>query len=91
MTTLVVPSSWGMPRRDEAHDDWAIDELELMIEGELRGDRCARYTREHEEGSRMVIICASVGIVEDVRSSLDGRPLESWKLLDDQRRGSFDE
>ena len=79
-TTLRLPGAWGLDSAQGAARGWAIDELELRIEGEVRGDRCARFTQRSEDGERVVIVCARVGIVEEVVAGPDGRPLVSWHL-----------
>jgi len=89
MTTLRLPSAWHEAPDEEAEQGWAIDELELMLEGEVQGDRCARFSQQNEARSRMVIVCARVGIVEEVHSGPDGRPLLSWRLVGAQRADDF--
>ncbi len=79
-TTLRLPGTWRGRSTQVEDRGWAIDELELRLEGEVRGDRCARFTQVTEEGERVVVVCARVGIVEEVLTGPDGRPLVRWRL-----------
>ena len=74
-----LPAGW--PKQPPAPDrqGWQIEELELVLEGPISGQRCARIRRDDEGASTRITVCADLGMVETVRGDLE-RPEERWSL-----------
>jgi hypothetical protein len=77
-----LPSDWSDL---EAHrsriGSWAIDELDLRVEGPIRGDRCARFVTETDGVKTYLVVCANVGMAELERLAEGDFPTERWRLL----------
>ena len=82
-----IPAEWKKEMEGEAgqqepmEQGWVVDELELMLDGPVRGDGCARISRTRAEGLVRVVVCANIGIVELQSGSSEVNPEESWKLV----------
>lgn len=84
------PSGW--PARESAPDreGWQVEELELVLEGPVQGQRCARIRREDQGQATRITVCADLGMVETIRGDVES-PVESWSLARIQRApGSAD-
>lgn len=79
-----VPQSWDEVVQHEQQTSlsgWSVEELDLTLEGPVRGDRCARIKKE-VDGSRVrMTVCANLGMVDLTRG--DEQELgETWELVE---------
>lgn len=74
-----VPTSWPQEGSLEG-EGWELEELELTLDGPVRGQRCARIRRQRGERVTRLTICADLGMVELSRGT-EAHPSERWHLL----------
>ena len=81
-----IPPEWrtAMQRSSGALDDgWSVDELEMTIDGPVRGDRCATIQHHEDDGTiTRVLICANLGAVQVMRMRRDDIEEERWTLVE---------
>ncbi len=81
-----IPPEWraAMQRSTGALDDgWSVDDLEMTIDGPVRGDRCATIQHREDEGTiTRVLICANLGAVQVMRMRRDDIEQERWTLVE---------
>jgi len=80
-----IPPEWhaAMEHTQGALDDgWSVDDLEMTIDGPVRGDRCATIQKREDDGATRVLICANLGAVQVVRLRHDEIEEERWTLVE---------
>lgn len=78
-----VPQSWDEVVHHEdtaALGGWAVEELDLTLDGPVRGDRCARIRKEADGLTIRMTVCANLGMV-DLQRGGDQEIGESWELV----------
>lgn len=82
---------WRIPREWQASlstpgsaldQGWAVDELDLVLDGPVRGDRCARIVRQQSERTTRLLVCANLGIVEALDGDDQDLRSERWRLVE---------
>lgn len=77
-----LPSDWSDLEAHQSHiGSWSIDELDLRVEGPIRGDRCARFVTEEPAGKTYLVVCANVGMAELERVEPGDFTTERWRLI----------
>lgn len=82
-----IPAEWknemegDSSQRESVEQGWVVDELEMTLEGPVRGDSCARISRTGPDGFVRLVVCANIGMVELESGSSEEIPEESWKLV----------
>jgi hypothetical protein len=66
---------------EEIGRGWAIDELDLEVEGPVRGEHCARLVRHENTRVAQLVVCANLGVAD--REVREGgiALLERWTLI----------
>jgi hypothetical protein len=79
-----VPQSWDEVVHHEqtnAVGGWAVEELDLTLDGPVRGDRCARISKQTDNGRVRMTVCANIGMV-DLQRGDDTEIGEAWELTE---------
>jgi hypothetical protein len=82
-----IPAEWknemegDSSQRESVEQGWEVDELEMTLDGPVRGDSCARISRTGPDGFVRLVVCANIGMVELESGSSEEIPEESWKLV----------
>lgn len=79
-----VPQSWDEVVQHEQQatlSGWSVEELDLTLEGPVRGDRCARISKEVDGKRVRMTICANLGMVDLTRGD-DQELGETWELIE---------
>ena len=81
--------TWRLPRGWEdlnesqgalPSDGWSIEELQMVLDGPVRGDRCALIVKRTSRPALRITVCSNVGIVELQQGEL-GQTGEHWELV----------
>lgn len=65
---------------------WIVDELDLMLDGPVQGDPCARVSQVNKETHLHLTVCANLGIVEIEYRESDPLETQHWKMIGLQRK-----
>lgn len=79
-----VPRSWDEVVHHETgptSGGWSVEELDLTLDGPVRGDRCARISKQLEGTRIRMTVCANVGMV-DLQRGDEQEIGESWELIE---------
>jgi len=79
-----VPQSWDEVVHHEQTNSvggWSVDELDLALDGPVRGDRCTRISKQADGTRIRMTVCANVGMV-DLQRGADTEIGESWELTE---------
>lgn len=79
-----VPQSWDeVVHHEQTHSvgGWSVEELDLTLDGPVRGDRCTRIRKDTGTTRVRMTICANVGMV-DLERGDDTEIGESWELTE---------
>lgn len=79
-----VPQSWDEVVQHEqtpALGGWAVEELDLTLDGPVRGDRCARISKQEAATRVRMTVCANLGMV-DLQRGDDHAIGETWELIE---------
>lgn len=82
-----VPQSWDEVIHHEETSvvgGWAVEELDLSLDGPVRGDRCARISKQLEGTLVRMTVCANVGMV-DLQRGGEQELGERWELVEISR------
>lgn len=86
-----IPAEWKTGIDDESRQQqaidkgWEVNELDMTLNDPVRGDSCARITRNDPEGFVRLLVCANIGMVELESSPSEEIRRESWKLVEIER------
>lgn len=78
-----VPQSWDeIVNHDQAAElgGWAVEELDLTLDGPVRGDRCTRISKVSESVPVRMTVCANLGMVDLQRGN--DQIAETWELVE---------
>lgn len=84
-----VPQSWDEVVHHEQTNDiggWSVEELDLTLDGPVRGDRCARISKQTDGRRVRMTVCANVGMV-DLQRGGETEIGEAWELTEIVRVG----
>lgn len=79
-----VPQSWDEVVHHEETavvGGWSVEELDLTLDGPVRGDRCARIGKLVNGKRIRMTVCANLGMV-DLQRGDDQEIGESWELIE---------
>jgi hypothetical protein len=77
-----LPKEWqALDRGAASGDGFVIEELQMVLDGPVRGDRCAVLMQRTTTPRTVMTVCANVGIVE-IRREEDNQMGEVWELVE---------
>jgi hypothetical protein len=82
-----IPAEWKSEMEGGSRDKpaidrgWVVDELEMTLDGPVRGDSCARISKTDPDGVVRLVVCANIGMVELESGAPEEIADESWKLV----------
>lgn len=80
VTRWRVPREWEQMANASSGDGWEVEELDMVVDGPVRGDRCAQIRQHAADVPSRLTICGNVGLVAMVRGP-EGSMGERWELM----------